>query len=215
MAVELSASMMCADFSSLKEEVIKLEKAGVDAFHIDIMDGNFVDNFGMGYQDMKIIRNNTKKKLDVHLMVSYPYNYLELLHGLSVDVIYVHPEVVADCATIIEKIKEMGIEAGIALTPGTSLGFVEELLNVSDRVLVLGVNPGHSGRTYQNYVDNKIEKLLAVQNRKFKIILDGAVTKDRIKKWGNLGVDGFILGTATLFGKKEEFSKIIQEIRRL
>ena len=212
--LEFSASMMCADFACLRDEVKNLEEAGIDIFHIDIMDGSFVDNFGMGYQDMAFIKRNTTKKVEAHLMVSKPYNYLDILFNLGIDIIYIHPEVDSDPATTIEKIHKHGMIAGIAINPGTSISTIEELLNTVDRVLVLGVNPGHARRKYQPYVDKKIEKLLALKkDYNFDIYMDGAITQDRIAKWCNCGVKGFVLGTATLFKKDLPYSKIIKILK--
>lgn len=213
--IELSASMMCADYSCLRDEVTNLENAGIDIFHIDIMDGSFVDNFGMGYQDMAFIKNNTSKQVEAHLMVSKPYNYLDILFNLGIDIIYIHPEVDPDPATTIEKIHLHGAIAGIAINPGTSIASIEELLNTVDRVLVLGVNPGHAGRKYQSYVDNKIKKLLSLKNvYDFEIYMDGAVTTDRINQWRVCGVKGFVLGTATLFKKEYSYSQILSVLKQ-
>ncbi len=214
MNIELSASMMCANFACLKDEVKNLEEAGIDIFHIDIMDGSFVDNVGMGFQDMKFIKENTTKKTEVHLMVSKPYNYLDVLFNLGIDIIYIHPEVDNDPATTIEKIHNHGAVAGIAINPGTSITYIEELLNTVDRVLVLGVNPGYAGRKYQDYVDKKIEKLLLLKNQyNFEIALDGAVTIDRINKWYVHGVKEFILGTATLFKGESNYKKNLVRLK--
>lgn len=214
MEIELSASMMCANYANLEKEVSELENAGIDAFHIDIMDGSFVDNFGMGYQDMAYIKQKTSKIVDAHLMVRKPYNYLDILFKLGIDVIYIHPEVDPDPATTIEKIHNAGAIAGIAINPGTSISSISELLNTADRVLVLGVNPGHAGRQYQDYVDNKIETLLNLKSKyKFEIFLDGAVTPDRVEKWSKKGVKGYILGTATLFKKDRNFKEAIEQIK--
>ncbi len=213
--IELSASMMCANFGNLAKEVLELEKAGIDSFHIDIMDGSFVDNFGMGYQDMSFIKNMTSKTVDAHLMVRKPYNYLDILFKLGIDIIYIHPEVDPDPATTIEKIHRAGAIAGIAINPGTSIPSIEELLNTVDRVMILGVNPGHAGRKYLDYVDKKIEKLLDLKKEyNFEIVLDGAVTPERIAKWSQKGVKGYILGTATLFKKDTTFRKAIEELKQ-
>lgn len=213
--IELSASMMCANFGNLAKEVLELEKAGIDSFHIDIMDGSFVDNFGMGYQDMAFIKNMTSKTVDAHLMVRKPYNYLDILFRLGIDIIYIHPEVDPDPATTIEKIHRAGAIAGIAINPGTSIPSIEELLNTVDRVMVLGVNPGHAGRKYLDYVDKKIEKLLSLkQEYKFEIVLDGAVTPERIEKWSQKGVKGYILGTATLFKQNTTFKQALEELKQ-
>lgn len=214
MNIELSASMMCANYANLEKEVRELESAGIDSFHIDIMDGSFVDNFGMGYQDMAFIKNATNKKVDAHLMVKKPYNYLDILFKLGIDIIYIHPEVDTDPATTIEKIHKAGAKAGIAINPGTSIPSIEELLNTVDRVLVLGVNPGHAGRQYLTYVDKKIEKLLKLKDEyNFEIFLDGAVTPERIEKWSNLGVKGYVLGTATLFKKNGNYKEAISNLK--
>lgn len=211
--IELSASMMCANFACLKDEVQNLEDAGINIFHIDIMDGSFVDNVGMGFQDMKYIKENTTKQVEAHLMVAKPYNYLDVLFNLGIDIIYIHPEVDPDPATTIEKIHQHGAIAGIAINPGTSISSVEELLNTADRVLVLGVNPGHAGRKYQPYVDKKIEKLLHLKGQyDFEIELDGAVTVERIFQWYSKGVKGFVLGTATLFGKEKGYKETLSDI---
>lgn len=211
-----SASMMCAKYGNLEQEVKQLETA-VDSFHVDIMDGEFVDNFGMGYQDMEFIRQHTEKFVDVHLMVCKPLLYLPLLFELGVDVVYIHPEADRDPATTIEKIKANGLTAGIAVNPGTAVSTISELLNVVDRVLVLGVNPGHAGRKYQNYVDKKISKLLELRSSlNFQIWLDGAVTVDRINYWFPRGVDGFILGTSFLFKDNGlSYSEKIMQFRSL
>lgn len=212
--IELSASMMCANFSCLKDEVKALEDADIDIFHIDIMDGSFVDNFGMGYQDMAFIKSATSKRVEAHLMVLKPYNYLDILFNLGIDIIYIHPEVDPDPATTITKIHNHGMIAGIAINPGTSISTIEELLNTVDRILVLGVNPGHAGRKYQPYVDNKIEKLLSLKTKyNFEIYMDGAVTIDRINQWQSQGVKGFVLGTATLFKQGNDYRQTIKSIK--
>lgn len=214
MNIELSASMMCANYAHLEHEVKELEAAGIDSFHIDIMDGSFVDNFGMGYQDMAYIKNSTCKTVDAHLMVRKPYNYLDILFKLGIDIIYIHPEVDPDPATTIEKIHNAGAIAGIAINPGTSIASICELLNTADRVLVLGVNPGHAGRKYQDYVDNKIDTLLKLKPKfNYEVFLDGAVTPERIAKWSTKGVKGFILGTATLFKDGINYKDSIEKIK--
>lgn len=205
---------MCANYACLRDEVKNLEDAGIDIFHIDIMDGSFVDNFGMGYQDMAFIKNNTTKQVEAHLMVRKPYNYLDILFNLGIDIIYIHPEVDPDPATTIEKIHQHGAIAGIAINPGTAISTIEELLNTVDRVLVLGVNPGHAGRKYQPYVDRKIERLLELKRvYDFEIYMDGAVTIDRINQWECRGVKGFVLGTATLFKNTNNYIQNLSNIK--
>lgn len=211
---KFTASMMCAPFGNLAHEVAMLEKAGVDSFHIDVMDGEFVDNFGLGYQDMKFISQATSKEIDVHLMVSKPMNYLNMLQDIGATAVYIHPESSSDPATTLEKLLERNILPGIAINPGTSIPYVEELLHTCRRVLVLGVNPGHAGRVYQNYVDQKLFKLLKLkESLDYEIWLDGAVTVDRVKKWSKLGVNGFVLGTSCLFKKDISYIEAMRSVQ--
>ena len=215
MNVEFSASMMCAKYGNLAEEVKQLEESGIDIFHIDIMDGCFVDNFGMGYQDMQFIRSATNKPIEMHLMINDPIRYIPILLENRPDIIYIHPEADRDPASTLAKIKEVGIIAGIALNPGTSVAMVEELLNVVDRVMIMGVNPGHAGRKYLPYVDKKADKLLELRKHYgYDVYWDGAVNIDRLEEFIPKGVKGFVLGTALLFGHKESYEEKMKMVRR-
>ena len=215
MSYELCASMMCASFLNLEREVKLLDSAGIDIFHIDIMDGRFVDNFGMGYQDMKAIRASTDKPMEVHLMVKNPWNYLDMLQHVGVDIIYIHPEADVDPATTLEKIRKMGFIPGIAINPGTSLYYVMDLFHWVDRVLAMCVNPGHAGRQYVPYAGDKVRKLLELGKKYgFDVVWDGSCTMDKMEIFAPLGVKGFVLGTSILFGKSESYSSIISSLRK-
>ncbi|TZE81343.1 ribulose-phosphate 3-epimerase [Calorimonas adulescens] len=208
-------SMMCANFDSLKEEVAKLDMAGIDIFHIDIMDGIFVPNFGMGLQDIQCIRKNTEKLIDVHLMIENPGNYIDLFAKLGVDIIYIHPEADKHPARTIEKIKAASKAAGIAINPGTSVETIEELLPMIDYLMAMTVNPGFAGQKYLNFVDNKIKKLVRLKkDYGFKVMVDGAISSEKINELSKLGVDGFILGTSSLFGKNEDYKTIIERLKK-
>lgn len=207
-------SMMCANYDSLKEEVVKLDLAGTDIFHIDIMDGSFVPNFGMGTQDVECVRKNTKKLIDAHLMIENPGNYVELFADLGADIIYIHPEADKHPARALGKIKGKNKFAGIAINPGTSMETIEELLPLVDYVMVMTVNPGFAGQKYLDFVNNKIKKLVDLKSEfEFKIMVDGAISPQKIDELSELGVDGFILGTSALFGKEEDYETIIKRLK--
>lgn len=213
--IDFCASMMCANYGNLQKEIDDLDAAGIDSYHIDVMDGNFVDNFGMGFQDMEFIRKATKNKIDMHLMIENAQRYLEILAQIHPDIVYIHPECTYAPGYIIEQLRKLNIIPGIAMNPGTSIYTVRELLNIVDRVLVMCVNPGHAGRQFESYVGNKIENLLKLKNsHHFEVYLDGAVTKERIAEYSQKGVKGFVLGTSVLFGHEESYSKILNSLRK-
>lgn len=215
MQYELSASMMCANFANLQDEVRMLDEGGIDTYHLDIMDGQFVDNFGMGYQDMEFIRRATNKRLEAHLMINNPQRYFSILSKIGLDVAYIHPESTHVPEIAIEELKRLGIVPGIAINPGTSVPAIEELLNIVDRVLVLCVVPGHAGREYASYVGRKVEQLLSLRGKyNYDIYWDGACTREKVLEYAPKGVKGFILGTSLLFGHQEPYIEILKQLRR-
>ena len=141
MYTELTASMMCANFGNLEKEVKELEVAGIDSFHIDIMDGRYVPNFAMSLNDMRYIRSATDKPLDVHLMIEHPNTHINLfLNALKEgDTVYIHPEAEYHPSTTLQKIIDAGLVPGIAINPGTSIETVMEMLQIVDKVLVMSV----------------------------------------------------------------------------
>ncbi|WP_251861386.1 ribulose-phosphate 3-epimerase [Clostridium sp. Marseille-Q2269] len=210
----LCPSMMCANYDSLKDEVNNLDLAGTDIFHIDIMDGSFVPNFGMGTQDVQCIRKNTKKLIDTHLMIENPGNYIDLFINLGVDIIYIHPEADKHPTRSLSKIKAANKKAGIAINPGTSIDNIKELLPLVDYLMVMTVNPGFAGQKYLDFVNNKIKALVDLKETfHFKLMVDGAISPTKIEELSNLGVDGFILGTSALFGKEKDYKTIIKSLK--
>ncbi|MDR0991825.1 MAG: ribulose-phosphate 3-epimerase [Ruminococcus sp.] len=214
MSVKLSASMMCADYACLEKEIRALENGGIDSFHIDIMDGIFVNNFGMGIHDLRYIRSATDKPVDVHLMIKEPIRFLDVFAEIGVDTLYIHPESQYHTSTTVEEIIKRGMSPAIAVNPGTSAENILELLNIVKRVLIMTVNPGHAGQLFQPYVGKKIAKLNKMQKEyDFEIFWDGNCTVDKVETYAPMGVSGFILGTASLFKKDRPYADIIAELR--
>lgn len=216
MQFELTASMMCAHYGNLEKEVRELEQAGIDSFHIDIMDGRFVPNFAMSLNDMRYIAGATKVPLDVHLMIEHPNNRINLfLDNLRKgDTVYIHPEAEYHPSTTLQKIIDAGMIPGIAINPGTSVGTVMEMLQIVDKVLIMSVNPGNAGQMYLPYVGKKIDKLLNLKEEMgIKLYWDGACSADKIKTYAPKGIDGFVLGTNLLFGKNKPYTELIKKVR--
>lgn len=218
MYFELTASMMCANYGNLEKEVRELEKGGIDSFHIDIMDGRYVPNFAMSLNDMSYIAGATGKPLDVHLMIEHPNNCIELfLKNLRKgDTVYIHPEAEYHPSTTLQKVINAGLIPGIAINPGTSVETVMELLRIVKKVLVMTVNPGNAGQMFMPYVGKKITKLLSLKDEMhFGLYWDGACSADKILEFAPKGVDGFVLGSSLLFGKKKPYGEILSGIRGL
>lgn len=218
MQFDLTASMMCANYGNLEQEVRNLEEGGIDSFHIDIMDGRYVPNFAMSLNDMAYIASAAKRPLDVHLMIEHPNNNIEIfLHKLRRgDTVYIHPEAEYHPSTTLQAIIDAGMIPGIAINPGTSAETITEMLRIVKKVLVMSVNPGNAGQMFLPYVGEKITKLLALKkDMDFELYWDGACTADKIQEYAPRGVNGFVLGTSLLFGKGRPYGDILQDIREL
>ncbi|MDF9823862.1 ribulose-phosphate 3-epimerase [Breznakia sp. PF5-3] len=212
----LCPSMMCADYGVLKDEVICLDEAGIDIFHCDVMDGCFVPNMTMGLMDIKTIRKYTNKLIDVHLMIENPSSKIDLFIDAGADLIYIHPESERYVIKTLGYIKAKGKLTGIAVNPDTSIETIHEMLNLVDYVMVMTVNPGFVGQEFIDFMLSKIKHLLSLKKEKdFKIVVDGAMSPEKIKILSNLGVDGFILGTSSLFNKEASYKEIMKELRGL
>lgn len=218
MGFELNASMMCANFGNLEKEVRGLEAAGIDSFHIDIMDGRYVPNYAMSLNDMKYIASSTKKPLDVHLMIEHPSTHINIfLDNLRPgDTVYIHPEAEYHPSTTLQKIINAGMIPGIAINPGTSVETVMEMLRIVEKILVMSVNPGNAGQMYLPYVGNKINKLLSIKDEMgIELYWDGACSAERVREYAPKGMKGFILGSTLLFGQDKSYSETLRDIRNL
>ena len=208
------ASMMCGSYDDLKHEVLSLDEAGIDMFHIDVMDGNFVPNFAMGRQDVRTIRRHTSKMMDVHLMVSNPKSYLPILSEEGADIVYLHPEADNRIVESLMYLKEKGIAPGIAVSPQIAFSSVQEILPFAEYVLLMTVMPGFAGQSFLQQLRPKIEKFIEKrQSYPYQLLLDGAVSPEIVKEYAVKGVDGFVLGTSSLFVAGKEYASILKNLR--
>ena len=209
---------MCADLGNLRQAVSEMDAAGVSEYHMDIMDGEFVPNFALSWADFATVRKLTKKQMDCHLMVKNPSIHLPYAFKHGANLVYVHYES-GDAANYLYEIKTHGIKAGLAINPDTKIKDIGTLFPLMDSILVMRVHPGFVGQVAIPEVENKIQELANIPNRKFSIRLDGHVSQDVIKKWSAQGVEGFVLGTASQVFKKDgnidliELRKIIKDSR--
>lgn len=199
----LAPSLLSANFSNLEKEIRKVEMAGVDLIHCDIMDGKFVPNITFGPIVVKAVKKITRLPLDVHLMIEKPDNFLEDFAKAGADYLTVHQEEVVHLHRTITKIKELGIKAGVALNPSTPVNSLCEILEFVDLVLVMSVNPGFGGQKFIESSIKKVRDLKSIReenNYKYLIEVDGGVDIDTIKNLKNAGVDIFVAGSA-IFSK--------------
>ena len=206
----LSPSIMCADLGNLQQEIKELDAAGADIYHMDIMDGEFVPNFALSWADFSAVRKITDLPMDAHLMVKNPSIHLKQAYNRGADIIYVHYES-GDSARYLEDIKNHNKEAGLVINPQTTIDEIAPLLDIVDKVLIMRVTPGYAGQKAIPEVEFKIHKL-ADMRKDFTIALDGSVSPEIVDKWSTKGVDEFVLGTSSLFGKNRPYREILDEL---
>lgn len=210
----LCPSLLNLSDDYLKDEIIRLDQCGADILHIDVMDGDYVPNFGMSFKEIETIRRNTTLPIDLHMMMQNPGRYIKRYVDYGVDIIYIHPDSEKVPTETLAMIRDLGIHPGIVINPGGSLESAAELFPLVDYVLVMTVNPGFAGRDYLPWVEPKIEKLSEIRKRyKFHIIIDGGVTWEIMERLWSKGIEGFVLGKQILFGQKEDYKTIVKKAR--
>ena len=199
-------SILSADFANLERDIKELENIGIDMFHIDVMDGNFVPNISFGFPIIEAIRPKTDKVFDCHLMIANPENYVEQFCKIGCDMISFHIEATNHADRLIQVIKDNGKKAGIVLNPQTSLESIKYLLPKVDYVLIMTVNPGFGGQKFIPEMLEKIEELAKLREEKnynFLIEVDGGVNVETSKACRDKGADLLVCGSF-LFGASDK-----------
>jgi ribulose-phosphate 3-epimerase len=199
MAVLLSPSILSADFSRLGEEIRAVEKAGVDWIHIDVIDGHFAPNLTMGPFIVETCKRVTNLPLDVHLMIDNADKFAEVFARAGAGCISVHLEGNPNIFRTLQYVRSLGVKTGLVLNPGTPVASAEPLLHLVDYVLLMSVNPGYSGQTFQPVTFNRVKQMRALLdsiNPNAAIEVDGGVTAENIKQLNEAGATIFVAATA-------------------
>jgi len=213
--IKLAPSILSADFARLGEQVREATAAGADYIHVDVMDGHFVPNITAGPVMVAAIRPHTHLPLDVHLMIEHPENFIRQFAEAGANILTVSVEACTHLHRTVQAIKELGVKAGVALNPGTSLTAVEEILPHLDLVLVMSVNPGFPG---QAFIEPMLEKIARLRQKldqagmKAELEVDGGITADTAPKAVAAGARVLVAGSA-VFNRRESVREALQRIR--
>lgn len=212
--MKIAPSILSADYANMATDVRRIEAAGADALHVDVMDGHFVPNLSFGAGMVAALRPVTKLPLDVHLMVEHPEDWVEPFAKAGSDTILVHVEATAHIHRALQLIKQHQVRAGVVINPGTPLSAVEELLPMVDQVLVMTVNPGFGGQKFLPDTVDKVRRLAQMRADRalnFTIEVDGGISDQTAKVVVDAGADLLVAGSF-VFTKGEPAAQM-QKIR--
>ena len=216
--IQISPSILSADFSQLGTEIKRLEDGGADMIHVDVMDGHFVPNLTIGPPVIKALKKKCSIKFDVHLMISPVHKYIEAYSDAGADIITIHPEATDDLSASISKIKELKKKVGVCLNPKTKVNVIKNYLDQIDLVLIMSVNPGFGGQKFMPEVLTKIEELKKIQNEKnmnFDIEIDGGINFENSKIAIKAGANILVSGTTIFKSNNGDIKKNIDLLKSL
>ena len=214
--IQISPSILSADFSQLGSEIKRLEEGGADMIHVDVMDGHFVPNLTIGPPVIKSLKKHSSILFDVHLMISPVHKYIKAYADAGADIITIHPEATDDINSSISLIKELNKKVGVSLNPKTRVDVIIEHLNKIDLVLIMSVNPGFGGQKFMPEVLSKIEELKQLRTTKdldFDIEIDGGINFENSKKAIEAGVNILVSGTTIFKSNNGDIKKNIELLK--
>ena len=214
--IQISPSILSADFSQLGNEIKRLEEGGADMIHVDVMDGHFVPNLTIGPPVIKALKKNCSIKFDVHLMISPVHKYIEAYSDAGADIITIHPEATDNLEESILKIKSLNKKVGVSLNPETKIDLIIDYLEKIDLVLIMSVNPGFGGQKFMPKVLKKVEQLKKIQsenNLNFDIEIDGGINFNNCQLAIEAGANILVSGTTVFKSNNGDIKKNINLLK--
>ena len=214
--IQISPSILSADFSQLGTEIKRLEEGGADMIHVDVMDGHFVPNLTIGPPVIKALRKHCSLKFDVHLMISPVHKYIEAYADAGADIITIHPEATQNLGESIKTIKDLKKKVGVSLNPESKIELITEFLDQVDLVLIMSVNPGFGGQKFMPEVLDKIKQLKKIQQEKnlnFDIEIDGGINFENCKIAIDAGANILVSGTTIFKSNDGDIKKNINLLK--
>lgn len=211
----LSPSLLAADFAYLSDEIEKVEQAGAQYLHLDVMDGRFVPSISFGMPVIKALRKESRLTFDAHLMIEEPDRYIREFVDCGADIITVHAEACTHLDRTLDAIRSAGVRAGVALNPATPLSVLDYAAGLADMILLMSVNPGFGGQRYIPYVTEKIRDLRHILDEKgldTDIQVDGGVTLNNAREVLEAGANILVAGSAVFAGDAQANAEAFLDI---